>query len=376
MTWNDQVGSMMNIWGETQKQLWESWYEMMRNAPTSAMTYTSLMDQWRKMATQGIEAWTSDAQPIAQRMSRQLLANQSAMMRFVELTSDAWKTIWPQVESGADWQATMRSYAEDLSKQLAAAPAGMLKSSQDVGEMWRLYLEEIQAVSQPWLSSLQRAPWHIGEAMTGSGSGSELIEMTSLYWDAYERTFGSLVESPSFGLTREINEKIAKAFDAWLDFRRVSAEYQAVLAGSWGDIFENVIKTLVNRAQNDQPVTGVRELVRIWTDTADSSLEQVFRTPEYVEIQGRLMDTAMKYRLQEQQVVELVLKTTYVPTRSEVDEAHRNIYELRKEVKALKRAMKGGPPGNGTDSSVSDLRKEITALKKELQAVREANGQG
>jgi hypothetical protein len=34
-----------------------------------------------------------------------------------------------------------------------------------------------------------------------------------------------------------------------------------------------------------------------------------------------------------------MLKATYVPTRSEMDEAHRNVYELRKEVKALKKAL-------------------------------------
>lgn len=374
MTWNDQVDSMVNIWGEAQKQLWESWYDAVRSAPAPFMAYNTMLDQWRKMATQSVEAWTSDAQPVAKKLSQQLVASQSTMMRFLELTSDAWQAIWPKVESGEDWQATMRGFVEQVSKQWASTPAGMFKSTQDVGELWRLYMEELQALSQPWMASLRRSPFHIGEALTGTGSGSELIEMTNLYWDAYERTFGSLVESPSFGFTREINEKIAKAFNSWLDFRRASAEYQSILAASWGGIFEEVIQAMVKRAEQDKPITSVRDLMRLWTDTADSALEKVFRSPEYVEVQGRLMDTAMTYRMQEQQVVELLLKMSYVPTRGEVDEAHRNIYELRKEVKALKRALKGAPPGDGTSASVADLRKEINALKRELQAVREANG--
>jgi hypothetical protein len=47
------------------------------------------------------------------------------------------------------------------------------------------------------------------------------------------------------------------------------------------------------------------------------------------------------------------MKATYVPTRSEMDEAHRNIYELRKEVKALKKALNQKP---GSSSSASSSR--------------------
>lgn len=116
--------------------------------------------------------------------------------------------------------------------------------------------------------------------------------------------------------------------------------------------------------------------MRLWTETADASLEKVFRSEHYVNIQGRLFDAAMNYRLREQEVVELVLKTGYVPTRSEVDEAHRNIYELRKEVKALKKALKGTTLADNSGTSVADLRQEINGLKQALQEVKEASGNG
>jgi uncharacterized coiled-coil DUF342 family protein len=59
----------------------------------------------------------------------------------------------------------------------------------------------------------------------------------------------------------------------------------------------------------------------------------------------------MKYRIEEQKVVEEMMKATYVPTRSEMDEAHRNIYELRKEVKALKKALNQKPGSSSSASS-------------------------
>ncbi len=376
MSWNEQVDTLTGIWAETQKKLWESWYDLIRTAPAPLTTYTSLLDEWRKLATQGVEMWITDAEPISKNVSRQLLASQSTMMRFLELTSDAWKAMLPKVETGDDWQAVLKSYVERLRNQLIPDAAGLLRSSQDLGELWKLYLEELQALTQPWLTSLRRSPWHLGEALTGTGGNSELVQLTNLYWDAYERTFGRLVESPGFGFTREINEKVLKAFDAWTDFRRASTEYQIVLASAWGDIFEQVMRELVKRSEQDTPIRNVRDLMRLWTETADASLEKVFRSEHYVNVQGRLFDAAMNYRLHEQEVIELVLKTGYIPTRSEVDEAHRNIYELRKEVKALKKALKGTVLADGSGTSIADLRQEINGLKKDLQKVQEASGNG
>ncbi len=374
MSWNEQVDSMVGMWSEAQKNMWESWYNMARSAPTSMTSYTGMLDQWRKLAEQSVDAWTSEAEPVSRRMSHQLLSSQSTMMRFLDLTSRAWKAIMPRVQDGQDWQVVMNEYSEQLRKQLMPDASAFSQASQDVGELWTLYLQEMQALSRPWLASVQRSPFHIGEAMTGSGSGSELIEMTNLYWDAFERTFGRLLNSPGLGFTREINETVARAFDAWLDFRRISIEYQGVLAGAWTNVFEGVMLNLVERSENDKPITNVRELIRLWTDTADTSLEKIFRSEDYVRIQGQLMDTAMNYRVREQEVVELMMKSGYVPTRSEVDEAHRNIYELRKEVRALKKVLKAGDISNGAKSPVADLRKEINALKKALKEVQEANG--
>jgi polyhydroxyalkanoate synthesis regulator phasin len=47
----------------------------------------------------------------------------------------------------------------------------------------------------------------------------------------------------------------------------------------------------------------------------------------------------MTSRLYQQQLMEVFLKMYDLPTRSEVDEIHRSIYEMRKEIKSLKKAL-------------------------------------
>jgi uncharacterized coiled-coil DUF342 family protein len=52
-----------------------------------------------------------------------------------------------------------------------------------------------------------------------------------------------------------------------------------------------------------------------------------------------LVETVTQYRQRQRAVNERFMELFDLPTRAEVDEAHRRIYELRKEVKELKREI-------------------------------------
>lgn len=374
MSWNEQTESMMKVWTEAQRKMWENWYDLMQVAPTPTLLPMTMFDQWLKVSTQGSETWKSGTEAVSTNIYRQLLSSQNAMMRFLDLSTKAWRAMAPKLDSGEDWQSVLSEYTEQFRRQFIPDPTAMVQLSQDVGELWTLYLREVQGLSRPWFDSFQRVPGHIGEVFGGNGkSTSELIELTSLYWDAFERTFGRLLQSPGVGFAREFYEKLLKGFDAWLDFRRTSIEYQVVMADAWTKIFERVMQESIKRAEEDKPIQSLRDLIRLWTGVADETLADVFRSEAYVQAQGRLFTATMKYRMHEQDIVETFLKPGYIPTRSEVDEAHRNIYELRKEVKALKKALKQSQDGVGGKSPIADLRKEINALKKTVKDLQENN---
>jgi len=80
-------------------------------------------------------------------------------------------------------------------------------------------------------------------------------------------------------------------------------------------------------------------LVLLWTRGAEEVFTQNFRTEEYVLARGKMLNAGMAYRSRERAIIESFLKLYDLPTRSELDETHRRIYELRKEVKALKKTL-------------------------------------
>ncbi len=164
-------------------------------------------------------------------------------------------------------------------------------------------------------------------------------EVTNLYWDIYEKTFGSVLQSPSLGYTREFNNKLFKSFDAWINFSKASVDYQLVLVEVWLKAFEELTRELASSKEKDETIQNWQQFLQVWSSVFDRVFAQTFRSEDALEIQGKFLNSAMTYRLRQQQLMEVFLKMNDLPSRSEVDEIHRSIYELRKEIKSLKKSL-------------------------------------
>lgn len=347
MSWNEQAEALTKAFTDAQTKVWESWWELIQTTPGRMMPFSSGSDPWREFTSKGFKDWTVESEQVVKDVAQRLHVAQDTAMRLLELSISAWKTVAPKVRAGEDWQTIFTNYADQVRQHLVPSPDGTARAVHDMTELWRLYQEQWQKLGQPWLESWRRASWHVGQAATGDGSA--LIKLTNLYWDAYERTFGRLMESPSVGHTRELNEQVLKGFDSWLDFRRASFEYQVVMSETWCRAFERFIGKLVALSEGGEPIEDLRQLLFLWLDIVDEIFLSLFRSEQYIRLQGQLMNAAMTYRVHERDIVEAFLKFSHLPSRSELDEAHRRIYELRKEVKELKAAFRqmnslgGGP---------------------------------
>jgi len=173
----------------------------------------------------------------------------------------------------------------------------------------------------------------------GLGYVSALSELTNLYWDIYEKTFGSVLQSPSLGYTREFNNKLLKSFETGINFSKASFDYQIVLLDVCLKALEELTRELASSEAKGKTVQNWQQFLQVWSSIFDRVFAQTFRSQDALEVQGNFLNSAMTYRLYQQQLMEVFLKMYDLPTRSEVDEIHHGIYELRKEVKSLKKAL-------------------------------------
>jgi class III poly(R)-hydroxyalkanoic acid synthase PhaE subunit len=217
-----------------------------------------------------------------------------------------------------------------------ATPAAV-KVTQNQAELWQIYVKGLQKLTQLWAESLQQSL----ESGTGSlgGYAGALIELSNLYWNMYEKTFGSVLQSPNLGYAREFNNKLLKSFDAGINFYKANLDYQIVLLDVWLKASEELMRELVSSEEKGETIQDWQQLLQVWSSVFDGVFLQRFRAEDALEVRGNLLNSATINRLYQQQLMEVFLKMYDLPSRREVDEVHHNIYELRKEVKSLKKVL-------------------------------------
>lgn len=366
MDWNQQTEATAKAWAEAQKQMWESWSNFGQAAANSAPFYAGMTDQWQKMATQGFEAFAANSDGLVKDTAERFFESQKAFMRFFEFSANAWQELAKKAEAGEDWQKVLDNYSEQLRQQLIKGPEIMVNMAQDQGKMWQEYLAQTQKFTQPWAAAWQQTPEHIGK------NGAGALELTRLYWDTYDQTFGRFLESPSLGYNRELEDKLHKGFKAWQQYRRADFEYQQVMAEVWIKLFEQFQQELMALAQKGEKIESLEALTNLWLNMADPIFLELFYSDNYIAAQNKLLDATMLHRIQQRELIELALKFYDIPTRTEVDEAHRNIYMQKKAIKALKKALANQPDAGDMQQTIHALQKEVEALRREVNTLKKA----
>ena len=316
-SWNDVTKTWVNTWTETGNQFWKSWFDWMEATTANSQEQNPV-----------------DLSSVTERFTE----NQQLLMRFLKLSFQAWQDILPKVQAGEDWQQTLTNYSQQIRDQVNQFSSSSTQISQDSAELWQLYLQQLQKFNQVWVAYLESSLNPLSQ--TATGSSQPWIELNNLYWEMfYQPTVGKLFQSPTLGVTREFNNKILKGFDVWTNFYRASINYQTLLADIQIQSFEALMQELVKLAEKGEPVTDWRKFQGLWSTIFDDIFEKAFLSEGNLKIQGDFLNALNAYRIQQQELMELGLKTLNLPTRTEVDEIHKTMYELRKEVKQLKKKL-------------------------------------
>lgn len=316
--WTEMANPFGKLWLETGTQMWKNWFDM--------------------MGKPNIPNPIEQGQPAFQHFSQQLLNNQVLYARLLETSFQTWQDLFPKIEAGENWQQPLNQYLSQIQQQLQQAAVGSSKVTQDLSELWQLYLKEVQKFNQLWLESVTASLQPLSQTTTGSTK--PWLELNNLYWNLlYEEAFGSLMQSPILGPTRELNGKLLKTFDVWTELYRASVDYQVVLADVQYRSLEALMQELITLHEQDKKITDWREFQQLSSSIADRVFEETFRQDDNLRVRGNFINKLNTYRLQQQILMEEWMKLINLPTRSEVDEIHQNIYSLRKEIKQLKKKL-------------------------------------
>jgi hypothetical protein len=150
--------------------------------------------------------------------------------------------------------------------------------------------------------------------------------------DGLDPALTRLIAGPSLTDTADFGRAALPASPEWAALRRAAAARRAVVARAWRAAFRDLAAD-----QAADPALALPAAEARWRAAAETALEALVRSDAFLAAQRRVVTAAVALREAETRLVEAFCEARALPTRREIDDLHRTVAELRRELRALKR---------------------------------------
>lgn len=278
------------------RQYWSAWGDMMRTGATpaaphmGAQGFHEAVDWWSKLAHGG----RGDVNDAVEKFNAQT----------------------------RNWFGQMQ--------QVAAQFAGQNANAADITREWK---KALGAVGENPFPEMFRS-------MRGQGQQGldQWIEDMSPHLEAWRREGMSMLKLPAFGFAREQQARSQSLMQAQVEYQEKTAAYNALMLKASQGAYERFESKLAEREEPGRQLTSARALFDVWIDAAEEAYAQIALSAEFRKVYGELVNAQMRMRGGVQREVEQVCAMFGMPTRTEIDSAHRKIAELERALRRLRDA--------------------------------------
>ncbi|WP_167765500.1 class III poly(R)-hydroxyalkanoic acid synthase subunit PhaE [Xanthomonas euroxanthea] len=298
------------------RQYWSAWGDAMRHGQSGSAAQPG--------AVPGMGPGTEPPQDWRKAMDwwSQLLPTQAA--------PQAQEAIDRFRHQAGDWFGTMQ--------QVAAQFAGRDTSANEVSEAWR---RAVQGQGE------QLMQWTLGSLRGGSPGGFDpWLQDAAQALAKWREENAPWLDMPAFGLNRNHQARLQTLARAQQEYQAQSQAYGEQLKSAIEQAFGRFASKLGEHESSGSQLTSARALFDLWIEAAEESYADVALSDQFREVYGGFANAHMRLRAALQEEVEQLSERFGMPTRSEMDAAHRRIAELERAVRRLLRtaASPAGKP--------------------------------
>jgi hypothetical protein len=174
---------------------------------------------------------------------------------------------------------------------------------------------------------------------------------------------GRMAEGPRFADLWEIERRYTGVLQAWMNLRRRSLEHNAVVLEAWLQAARHFSEHLSTR---NVGTLDAKAALTLWTDTANQQLLETQRSEPFLLTQAALIRATTELRMAQHELVEHLGKQYGLPTRTELDDVHRTLTELRRELRAMQREQRKPAP-QMVSAEAPKLRTQRHARRKDAR---------
>jgi len=139
-------------------------------------------------------------------------------------------------------------------------------------------------------------------------------------------------------ITREV---MGEATARWLDVSRGTAREEAsralaeaapIVAKHWSEVLDRLWKAYAEPQKDKDILAAQRELQVFFLGETNEMMKEIMGTKGFAAMAGTSVESYLKAKIASDRMMEELLKSMRIPTKTDIDDLHSSIYSLSKKV--------------------------------------------
>jgi len=168
--------------------------------------------------------------------------------------------------------------------------------------------------------------------------GTQWLDAPRALAASFDRTFGALADALGFGPVRKLQAAWKDLVAASFAQNEARGNYVLLVQRAFAIGLDRLMHRLAEMADKGERVESMLALMRMWAVHTEEAVHEVLQSDEGLATTANVTRAGLAYRRKIQHLAAIIADSLDMATRSDVDEAFREIQELKREVRALRAA--------------------------------------
>ena len=260
------------------------------------------------------KAWTDNAGNIS--------SSPEAMQNLLNLWMNSQKEVFGKLFGlPAPAAANMGDFSESIKKSL---------------ENFTLFYDQNY---KPFAENWTKLSGQMQDAFQGKQDPAKYRELYNSWIKGYESAFGKFLKMPMVGPSRQVMEKIHKSIDSFMKYCGATVDFNMVLYSPSKATIEELAQKAQTILKGEVTQEKYKQFYELLVKTFEDRFYQLFKTPAFTESIKTTLDAYLDFRNNHFAVIEEMLKSTPIITRTEIDDVYQELYNLKKRIKDLEKLL-------------------------------------
>lgn len=291
----------------------------MKDKPQDQASPESLFIDWMKTATacwsSMAAAWTGAADP---KTTSKTDDPPSLLQESWETTQKTWQVLFEVMGKP--------EILEALFKGTDTLPELLLKIGQ-------ANMNSFVQLQKQWLEQTLK----IEEATQADPFKNFNEDLFKTWTQLYEKEFRKFFHLPQVGPGRLYQEKMNRFVDQFNLFQADMAEFLHLLYLPVDKSYKTMQAKLTQMASEGKPLDDLQGYYKMWVNILEEHYMTLFKSSDYIDAMSRAFDSMGEFLMARQNILEDLLTMFSVPTPKDMDALYKEIYVLKKRIKALEK---------------------------------------